>query len=157
VASISSTSAGGGWPDDFGADLGELAVAAFLGTLAAKLRTDVVELLQLAGFAELVLDVGADDSRGVFGAEGERLRFFGLGAGAVLPRVHLFGDDVGFFADAAREEPGVFKNRCPDLAEVVAGENLAGGGLDAVPEGRFRGKQVSRTPHGFEGGHDLPV
>ena len=41
--------AGAGRPDDLGADLRELAVAPLLRTLAAKLRTDVIELLQLAG------------------------------------------------------------------------------------------------------------
>ena len=76
---------------------------------------------------------------------------------AVLPGVHLFGDDVGFFADAAGEEAGVFENGCPDFAEVVAGEDGAGGGLDAIPEGRFGREQVARAPHGFEGGHDLSI
>ncbi len=159
VASISRTSAsrrgrfaaGGGRADDFGADLRELAVAAFLRALAAELRADVVELLELAGFAELVLDVGADDAGGVFGAEGEGLRLFGLRAGAVFPGVHLLGDDVGFFADAAGEEGGVFEDGGADFAEVVAGEDGAGGGLDAVPEGRFRRQQVARAPHGFQG------
>jgi hypothetical protein len=37
--------------DDLGADLPELAVAAALGALAAELRADVVELLELAGLA----------------------------------------------------------------------------------------------------------
>ena len=65
--------AGVGGADDFGANLGELAVAALLGALAAELGADVVELGELSGFAELVLDVGADDAGGVFGAEGEVL------------------------------------------------------------------------------------
>ena len=63
----------GGRADDFGADLRELAVAAFLRALAAKLRADVIELLELTGFAELVLDVGADDAGGVLGAQGQGL------------------------------------------------------------------------------------
>ena len=149
--------AGGGRTDDFGADLGELAVAAFLWALAAELGADVVELLQLADFAELVFDVGADDAGGVFGAEGEGLGLFRLSASAVLPGVHLFGDDVGFFADAAGEEAGVFEDGGADFAEVVAGEDGAGGGLDAIPEGRFGREQVARAPDGFEGGHDLSV
>ena len=118
--------AGGGRADDFGADLRELAVAALLRALAAELRADVIELLQLAGLAELVFDVGADHAGGVFGAEGEGLRLFGLRAGAIFPGVHLFGDDVGFFADAAGEEGSVFEDGGADFAEVVAGEDAGG-------------------------------
>jgi hypothetical protein len=62
-----------GRSNDFCADLEELPVAALLRALAAELRADVVELLQLAGFAQLVLDVGPDHASGVFRAQGERL------------------------------------------------------------------------------------
>jgi hypothetical protein len=125
--------AGGGRAEDFGADLRELAVAALLRALAAELGADVKELLQLAGFAEAVLDVGADYSGGVFRAEGEGLGFFRLRAGAVFPGVHFLGYNVGFFANAAGEEGCVFKDRSADFAEVVAGKDIACGGLDAVP------------------------
>ncbi len=101
-----------------------------------------------------MLDVGADDAGGVFGAEGEGLRLFGLGAGAVFPGVHLFGDDVGFFADAAGEECGVLEDGGADFAEVVAGEDLAGGGLDAVPECGFGRQKIARAADGFQGAHE---
>jgi len=82
VASISRISAsrtgllaaGRGRAEDLRADLVKLPVAALLRALAAELRANVIELLQLAGLAEFVLDVGADDAGGVFGAQGERLR-----------------------------------------------------------------------------------
>src|SRR5208282_902929 len=61
--------AGGGGADDFGVNLVELAVASFLRALAAKHRADREELVQ-APLPEFVLDVGADDAGGVFGAEG---------------------------------------------------------------------------------------
>src|SRR5208282_4331768 len=72
--------AGGGGSDDLGSDLVELAVAAFLRTLAAELRSDIEELVE-AAVPEFVLDVGADYAGGVFGAEGKGLslsdnRFF---------------------------------------------------------------------------------
>src|ERR1039457_5960258 len=86
----------GGRANDFCADLRELAVTTLLRALAAELRADVKELLKLAGFAELVLDIGADHASSVFRAEGEGLSLFRLGAGAVFPRVHLLGGDVGF-------------------------------------------------------------
>ena len=132
VASISRTSAsrrgrfaaGGGRADDLGADLPELPVAALLRALAAELRADVVELLQLAGLAQLVLDVGADHAGGVFGAQGQGLGLFRLRAGAVLPGVHLLGDDVGFLAHAAGKKGRVFKDGRANLAEVVAGKDL---------------------------------
>src|SRR5580700_1954241 len=57
--------AGGGRSDDLRTDLVELAVAAFLRTFAAELRTDVVQLLERAALVELVLDVGAHHSRRV--------------------------------------------------------------------------------------------
>ena len=68
--------AGGDGAEDLDADLPELAVTSALRALAAELRADVEELLELAAVAEVVLDVGADDSGGVFGAEGEGLGDF---------------------------------------------------------------------------------
>jgi hypothetical protein len=65
--------AGGGRAEDLGADLPELTVPSPLWSLSAELCSEVVELLQIAGVAELVLDVGANDAGGVFGAEGEGL------------------------------------------------------------------------------------
>ncbi len=76
------------WADHLGADLVELAVAALLRTLAAELRTDVVELVQTA-FPEFVFDVGPDNAGGVFGTQSERLALVGLSAAAVLPGVHF--------------------------------------------------------------------
>ncbi len=145
--------AGAGRSEHLRADLPELAVAALLRALAAELRADVIELLQQPGLAQLVLDVGADDAGGVFRTQGEGLRLFGLRAGAIFPRVHLFGDDVGFFADAAGEELGVFKDGGANFAEVVAGEDAARGGFDAVPEFGFRRQKIARAAHGFEQGH----
>ena len=106
---------------------------------------------QLARVAEVVLDVGANDAGGVLGAEGEGWAFSDCGAGAVLPGVHLLGDDVGVFADAAGEERGVFEDGGADLAEVVAGEDrramastrfqraVSGGRRSRVPRTAFRG------------------
>ena len=153
--------AGGDGAEDFGADLPELAVTSALRPFAAELRPDVEELLQLAAVAEVVLDVGADDAGGVLGAEGEGLGLFGLGAGAILPGVHLLGDDVGLFADAAGEEGGVLEDGGANLAEAVAGEDRAGDGFDAVPEGGLGREEVAGAADGLQGigrsGHGLPV
>src|SRR5262249_7476576 len=92
-----------GWPDDLGADLEELAIASLLRTLAAKLRSHVVKLLQSRTLPHLVLYVGADDAGGILWTQRQRLPT-GLtgGTAAVFPGVHLLGDDVGLFANAAR-------------------------------------------------------
>src|SRR6185369_2821348 len=65
-----------GRPNNLGANLRKLAVASLLRTLAAKLRADVIELLQLARLTELVLDVGAYHPGGIFRPQGEGLRGF---------------------------------------------------------------------------------
>ena len=92
-----------------------------------------------------MLDVGANDAGGVFRAEGELLGLFAGGAGTVLPGVHLFGDDVGFFTDSAGEKFGGFEDGGTDFAEAVAAVDGAGGGFDAVPELGFGGRR-SRVP-----------
>ena len=61
-----------------------------------------------------MLDVGADHRRRVLRAQRERR------AVAVLERVHLLGDDVGLFADAAREQLRLLEDRRADLVVVVA-------------------------------------
>ena len=126
----------------------ELAVASFLRTLAAELRADVIELLELADFVELVLDVGADDASGVLGAEGQRLRLLAGGAALVFPGEHLFGDDVGLFADATGEELRVFEDWGADFVEVVAGEDVAHLGLDTVPEVGVGREKVASSADG---------
>ncbi len=100
-----------------------------------------------------MLDVGADYAGGVFGAEGEGLAFVALGAGAVFPGVHLFGDDVGFFAYAAGEEFGGFEDGGADFAEAVAGEDGAGGGFDVVPERGLGREEVPGAAYCFQNCH----
>ena len=128
---------------------------------AAELWADVEELLELAGVAQLVLDVCADYAGGVFGAEGEGLGLLRLRARAVFPRVHLLGDDVGLFAHAAGEELRVFKDRRADLAEAVAAEDCAGNRFDAVPEGGLGWQKVAGAADRFQwrglSRHELPV
>ena len=144
--------AGAGRSDDLGADLVELAVASFLRTLAAELRADVIELLELADFVELVLDVGADDACGVFWAEGQRLRLLAGGAALVFPGEHFLRDDVGFFADAAREQLRVFEDGSANFVEVVAGEDVAHLRLDTVPEVGVGREKVASSADGSNHG-----
>src|SRR6185437_1015547 len=114
-------------------DLGELPVASLLWPFAPKLRTDVVELLQLAGFAELVFDIGAHDTSGILRPQCQQLGFLRLRSGPILPGVHFFRDDIRLLANASREEGRIFKHRRPDLAEVVAAKDGACRRLNPIP------------------------
>ena len=136
--------------DDLRPDLVELAIASLLRTLAAKLRPDVVELLQRALLVEPVLDVGAHHAGRVLGTKRQRLRFLAGSAALVLPGEHLLGDDVGFFADAAREQAGVFEDGRAYLVEVVAREDVAHLGLDPVPQIGVGRQKVTGSADGFD-------
>ena len=137
-----------GRADDLGVDLIELAVTSLLRTLAAEHRAETVELLQSTAFVESVLNVGAHDACSGFGAKGHRLRLFAGGAALVFPGEHFFGDDVGLFADTAREQLGVFENRGANLVEVVTREDGAHLVLHTVPEVGVGWKQVTSSADG---------
>ena len=62
-----------GLAENFGADLVELAIAALLRALAAEHRADVVELHVAGESLHAVLDVGAANGGGGFGAQGYRV------------------------------------------------------------------------------------
>jgi len=95
-----------------------------------------------------VLDVRAHDASGVFGAQGERLRFFAGSPALVLPREHFFGDDVGVFADAPCEQAGIFEDWRADLVKVVACEDVAHLGLYPVPTVGVGREQITGSADG---------
>jgi hypothetical protein len=72
-----------------------------------------------------------------------------IATGTGFPGVHFFRNNVGFLAHTAGEQAGVFKNRRANLAKVVAGEDRACGGLDFVPESRFRRQKIACAADGF--------
>ena len=100
-----------------------------------------------------MLDVGTNYAGSVFGAKGEGLAFVALRPAAILPGVHLFGDDVGFFANAAGEELGGFEDGGADFAESVAREDCAGCGFDVIPKRGLRREQIPRAAYCFQNGH----
>ena len=134
-------------PDGLRADLEELAIAAFLRTLAAEHGADVIQLLDTGKLIHPVLDVGTDHRRGGFRAQGERT------AVAVLEGIHLLGDDVGFRAHAAGEQPGFLKDRRADFLIVVSAEHAARHVLDVVPRGAGRRENVARS---FDSSNQVP-
>ena len=82
-----------------------LAEASGLGTLVAEDRQAIGELDRLTEVGHAVLEVGAADGGSALGPQGETV------AAAILEDVHLLFDDVGPFADAAREQVGVLERR----------------------------------------------
>jgi hypothetical protein len=135
----------------FRTDLIELPVTPGLRAFAAEHRADVIELRHLTGRlvgVELVLDVGTHDRGRVFGPERERFAL-AVGPRAVNEGVHLFVDDVGGFADAAREEFCLLEDRRANLAEPVTPEGFARRALDAVPQRHVGGQDVSGSSDGL--------
>ena len=70
-----------------------------------------------------VLHVGAADGRGALGPQRDRT------PAAVVERVHLLLDDVGRFADTAREQLGGLERRRLDAAVARCVEERACAGL----------------------------
>src|SRR5262249_13740469 len=88
----------------------------------------------------------------------QRLRLLALRAGTVLPREHLFGDNVRVLAHAAGKELRVFENGRTDFVEVIEAEDIATGLLHVLPECGLRRQQVAGSAHGFDGiRHYLPA
>ena len=83
--------------DRFDAELRVLAESSGLRSLVAEDRQVISELDRLAEVCHAMLEVCAADRRGAFGPQGEPV------AAAIFEDVHLFFDDVGAFADSARE------------------------------------------------------
>jgi hypothetical protein len=82
--------------DGLSADLKELSIASFLRPLPSKHRPDVIELLHTRQLVQAVLDVRTDDACGILRPQCQR-------SSVVIPRVHLFADDVRILTDTARE------------------------------------------------------
>ena len=103
-----------------------------------------------ATIPEIVLDVGAHDAGGVLRAEGEGLALVALGAAAILPGKHFFGDDIGLFAYSAGEEFGGLEDGRADFVEVVGAEDVAHGGFDEVPERGVGREKVAGSAGRFD-------
>ena len=89
--------------EGFDAHLRELAAAPFLRAFVAEHRPFGIDALRLLQFA--VLDHRPHYAGGGFRAQGDAFVV------AVVEGVHFFADDVGFFADGALEQAGLFEER----------------------------------------------
>ncbi len=125
----------GGDAEGFHADLVELAAAAGLGPLVAEHGAGVPEPLGLV-VEQPVLLGGAHAAGGAFRAQGEAVVV------AVGEGVHLFLDDVGHFADAAREQLGALDDGKTNLLVAVGRQHRPGALLQPLPQGRLLGQNV---------------
>jgi hypothetical protein len=120
----------------------ELAVAATLRALVAEHRADRVDALR-AVVQQVVLDRGAHDAGGHLGPHGQRFAVERVGE-----RVHLFFDDVGHFADAAREQARMLKHGRTHVAIAVAAQPAAHDFLELLPAGAGPWQQVIHAANG---------
>ena len=86
-----------------------------------------------------MLDVGSANASRRFGAQTHR------GLVAVVERIHFFRNDVCLAADCARKQFRGLKDRRANLSESIGTKHFASGLLDAVPQLRFRWKQIARA------------
>jgi len=110
-----------------------------LRALAAKHRPDVVELLQAGLLIEPMLNIGANNGGGVLRPQSQRTAI------AVFEGIHLFIDDVGFFANAAREQSRLLENRGTNLLIVKTREDAAGGRFHLIPDSARRRQDVAHS------------
>ena len=125
------------------AELVGLAVAPRLRALVAKERPDVVQPLRPLR-EQLVLEQRAHDARRQLGPQRH------AAVALVDERVHLFFDDVGRLADAAREQLGRLEDRRADLAVAEPVRDLAAVGFEPAPTRRFGRKDVLRAARGAD-------
>ncbi len=101
-----------GRADHLGIELVELAEAALLRAFVAEqgpVGGDLERRILLPALAQK----SARDARGEFGTQSERI------TAAILERIHLLRDDIGGFAERAREDRGRFEHGHLDPAEAV--------------------------------------
>ncbi|MNI78653.1 hypothetical protein D3C73_1350460 [compost metagenome] len=90
-----------------------------------------------------MLDGGAHDAGRHFRAHRQRFTVQGIGE-----RVHLFFDDVGDFADAAREQARMLKHGRTHIAIAVAAQPAAHDFLELFPAGARPGQHVIHAAYG---------
>ena len=115
----------------------------------AEHRADVVELLKRAHLVEIGLEIGADHRGGGFRPERQALVPF-------ADDIHLLLDHVGGLADAPDEEAGELEDGGADFAVAPASEDLAGGGLESLPERGLGGQDVLCAQGSLQLHHESP-
>ena len=122
--------------ENLGACLYMLPVSSLLRAFAPKHGRDVIELHHPGFVLKLVLDISADDRSRPFRAQAQRA------AVPIGERVHFFGDNIGFLADATDEQLRRLEDRRPDLAEPIGMKDIPDTGFNRVPDFDVPGKNV---------------
>ena len=126
-----------------GADLMELAIAAFLRFLVAKHRSGIPQSLSLV-VQQAVFDTSPHAAGGPFRAQGQTV------AVAVGKRVHFLFDDIGDFADGTGEQFGFFDQRQTNFVIAIGRQHLAQGHFEVLPQRRFARQDVVHTANGLK-------
>jgi hypothetical protein len=106
----------------------KLPVTAALRPLVPEHRARVPEALRTV-VQQIVFDRRAHHGRGVLGAQRQVLAIERVGEA-----VHLLLDDIGHFADAAREKLRVLDDRRADVLITVGAQHRAYGVLEKFPQ-----------------------
>lgn len=130
-----------GEPERLDADLMKLTVTAALRALVTEHGTDVPQALG-AVIQQVVLDRRAHDSRRIFGTHRQMLAVERVGEA-----VHLLLDDVGHFADAAREQLRMFDDRRANVLIAVCAQHRLDGGFEEVPQRGILREDVVHALH----------
>src|SRR5690554_4574103 len=115
----------------FHANLVELAVAAFLGTLVAEHRAGVPKPASLVE-QQAMLFRCPDTPRGSLRAKGQAVAI------PVVKGVHFFFDNVSYFTNRALEQFGLFNHRHADFLVSVLSEYLTYRRLYILPRSEER-------------------
>src|ERR1700676_2266468 len=135
--------------DYFRSDLIKLPVPPLLRSLPAKLRTNVVELVE-PPIPEFVLDVGPHYTGCIFGTQRQHLPLLAVCPWPVLPRIHFLRDNVGLFAHTTRKQFRRLENWRANLLEVVSAEHIPNRRLHKIPQRRLRRQQIACPSHCFD-------
>ena len=121
---------GAGDSDGFDSKLVVLSVAARLGALIAKHWTDIKEFVGGADLSEVIFDEGPHDRGGPLWAEADGAPPF------IFEGEHLFGDDVGCFADSAVKELSSLVDGSPNFSVAIFGGRLPADLFESLPSFR---------------------
>ena len=116
-----------GYAQSFYTELVELTQTACLRTVITEHRSDVIELRGSVILAQLMLNVSADSTGGVFRTQGN------AAVAAVGKGIHFLFNNVGGITDTALEQLCMLKHRSSDFFVAILCANFAHGFFQITP------------------------